>query len=71
MEHFAGDNAHGNHELVVEWWLNGGCHGNAGLYLCLAIMTNNEKCHFSRSKTCLGQTYTCVMIMRIYTTCQI
>ena len=44
---------------------NGGCHGNSGKYLRLAILTNNEKCHFSRSTTCLGQTYTCVMIMRI------
>ena len=40
-------------------------HGNSGKYLRLAILSNNEKCHFSRSTTCLGQTYTCVMIMRI------
>jgi len=34
----------------------GGCHGIAGLYLCLAILTNNEECHFLRCTTCLGQT---------------
>ena len=28
----------------------------------LAILTNNEECHFTRSTTCLGQMYTCVMI---------
>ena len=56
VEHFAGDNDHGNHEFY-----NGGCHGNSGKYSCLAILTNNEKCHFSR----FGKTYTCVMIMRI------
>ena len=33
----------------------GGCHGNSGKYLCLAILTNNEECQFSRSTTCLGQ----------------
>ena len=33
---------------------NGGCRGNSGKYLRLAILTNNEKCHFSRSTTCLG-----------------
>ncbi len=42
-----------------------GCHGNSGKYLCLAILTNNEECQFSRSTTCLGQTYTCVIIMCI------
>ena len=31
--------------------------------ICVAILTNNEECQFSRSKTCLGQTYTCVMII--------
>ena len=25
----------------------GGCHGISGKYLCLAILTNNEECHFS------------------------
>ncbi|KAK2174965.1 hypothetical protein NP493_761g00032 [Ridgeia piscesae] len=30
------------------------------VYLCLAILTNNEECQFSRNTTCLGQTYTCV-----------
>ena len=24
----------------------GGCHGISGKYLCLAILTNNEECHF-------------------------
>ena len=38
---------------------NGGCNGNSGKYLRLTILTNNEKCHFSRSATCLGQTHTC------------
>ncbi|KAK2160870.1 hypothetical protein NP493_1610g01016 [Ridgeia piscesae] len=47
------------------WWLS----WHYGIYLCLAILTNNEECHFSRSS--LGQTYTCVMIMCIQTTCQI
>ena len=51
MEHFAGDYDYG------------GCHGISRKYLCLAILTNNEECHFPRSTTCLGQTYTCVMIM--------
>ena len=37
----------------------------SGKYLCLAILTNTEECLFSRSTTCLGQTYTCVMIMCI------
>ena len=31
-------------------------------YLCLAVLTNNEECHFSRSTTCLGQTYACVIV---------
>ena len=51
MEDFAGDNDHGNHEFVIDY--NGGCHGNSGKYLRLAILTNNEKCHFSRSTTCV------------------
>ena len=69
MEHIAGDNDHGNHEFVIDYY--GGCHGISVKYLCLAILTNNEECHFSRSPTCLGQTYTCVMIMCISTSCQI
>ena len=28
--------------------------------LCLAILINNEECHFSRSTICLGQTYACM-----------
>ena len=64
MEHFAGDNDHENH-MVVAMALA------ASTVLCLAILTNNEECYFSRSTTFLGQTYTCVMIMCIYTTCQI
>ena len=56
MEHFAGDNDHGNHEFLIHYY--GGCHGNSGKYLCLAILTNNEECQFSRSTTCLRQTYT-------------
>ena len=62
VEHFAGDNAHGNHDLIDCY---GGCHGIASVFLCLSILTNNEKCYFLRSTTCLGQTYTCVMIMYI------
>ena len=27
------------------------------LWLCLAILTNNEECHFSRSTACLGHVY--------------
>ena len=63
VEHFAGDNDHGNRGFFFDY--NGGRHGNSGKYLRLAILTNNEKCHFSRSTTCLGQTYTSVMIRRI------
>ena len=37
------------------WWLS----WHSGKYLSLAILTNNEECHFSRSITCLGQTYAC------------
>ena len=63
MEHFAGDNDHGNHELysiimVVSMAI-------AASTCVLAILTNNEECQFSRSTTCLGQTFTCVMIMYI------
>ncbi|KAK2175149.1 hypothetical protein NP493_748g02000 [Ridgeia piscesae] len=39
------------------WWLP---YGISVKYLCLASLTNNEECQFSRSTTCLGQTYTCV-----------
>ena len=60
MEHFAGDNDHGNYDFLIDY--NDGCHGNSSKYLRLAILINNENFHFSRS---LGQTYTCVMIMRI------
>ncbi len=49
--------------ILIDYY--GGCLGNSGKYLCLAIMTNNEECQFSRSTTCLGQTYTCDMIMCI------
>ena len=38
-EHFAGDNDQGNH-ILIDYY--GGCHGNK----CLAILTNNEECHF-------------------------
>ena len=52
VEHFADENGHGNHELIDYY---DGCHGNSGKYLCLAILTNNEGCQFSRSTTCLGR----------------
>ena len=47
--------------MLIDYY--GGCHGNSGKYLCLAILTNNEECQFSRSTTCLGHMHTCVMIM--------
>ncbi|KAK2188512.1 hypothetical protein NP493_130g04018 [Ridgeia piscesae] len=50
-------------EIIILIDYYGGCHGSSGKYWCLAILTNNEECQFSRSTTCLGQTYTCVMIM--------
>ena len=53
MEHFASDSDHGNHNFFFNYY--GGCHGISGKYMCLAILTNNEECHFSHSTTCLGQ----------------
>ena len=70
MEPFAGDNDHGNHE--IDYY--GGCHAHAMVlgfsgklakYLCLPDLTNIEESQFSCSITCLGQTYTCVMIVCI------
>ena len=53
-----------NVPILIDYYA--GSHGISGKYLCLAILTNNEACHFSRSTTCLGQTgVTSVMIMCI------
>ena len=34
-------------EILIDYY--DGCRGISGKYLCLAILTNYEECHFSRS----------------------
>ena len=44
---------------IINFDYYGGCHGISGKYLCLAILTNNEECHFAQYNLFGANVYMC------------